>query len=71
MSLKTPPLKTTYVMPNRQRSFNFPGSLHEWCRITSTKTGQQWVLDISGGQYGIYRPLWKWKDYRRTFVVSL
>jgi hypothetical protein len=28
----------------------------------------KWVMDITGGQFGVYNPFWKWDDYVEHFV---
>lgn len=27
-----------------------------------------WVIDLTGSQFGIFKPLWKWADYERNFI---
>jgi hypothetical protein len=42
---------------------NWPNYYHDVIRITSSKTKKQWVIDISGAQYGICRAFWSWEEY--------
>jgi hypothetical protein len=67
VALGNVPLKSTFDMPDGQHSSN-TAAVHEVFRVTSAKTGQQWAIDINGGQYGICQPLWKWQTYENTFV---
>lgn len=47
---------------------NWPNYLHDVLRLTSTKTGKAWVLDITGVQYGMYRTLWSAEEFLQTHV---
>ncbi|EUC48932.1 hypothetical protein COCMIDRAFT_2197 [Bipolaris oryzae ATCC 44560] len=50
---------------------NWPNNLHEILRIKSKKTNTQWVIDITGAQYGIRKALWDWRDYERIYMVDV
>lgn len=57
----------TCALPNGSREDNWPRYAHAVFRITSIKTRRQWLLDISGPQYGIYKNLWEWSVYQKNF----
>lgn len=58
-------------MPSGDRTSIWPGTFHAIFRITSTRTGQQWYLDLAGGQYGIYQSFWKAEAYNEAFLRSV
>jgi hypothetical protein len=68
VNLHAIPRKTTAVHPNGYRQDNWPGYSHFLLRITSIKSKTQWALDIGGGQFGICKALWQWKDYANCFL---
>ncbi|KAH9867250.1 hypothetical protein IAQ61_007842 [Plenodomus lingam] len=45
--------------------------MHEGLRITSTKTGKQYLFDFCGSQYGIHRALWKTPVYEAQFSAKI
>ncbi|KAF3010648.1 hypothetical protein E8E13_004616 [Curvularia kusanoi] len=47
---------------------NWPGYSHTIMRVKSRKSGKQWVLDITGAQYGFTKVVHEWSAYEETFV---
>lgn len=39
-------------------------------RIKHAKSKSQWAIDVTGGQFGIFEPFWKWDDYVTRFVET-
>lgn len=50
---------------------NWPGYTHEILRFTSRRTGKQWVIDLTGGQYGIYQPFHTWTEYEKAYINTV
>jgi hypothetical protein len=72
VGLKAVPRKIT-VVPYfaGERYSNWPAYRHNILRITSRRSRQQWVMDIAGGQYGIYEPFHTWAKYKADFVDEI
>ncbi|KAJ4364665.1 hypothetical protein N0V83_009262 [Neocucurbitaria cava] len=68
VNLKNIERKTTAVGPGGSRHSNWPNFVHEVLHVKSSKTGRQWLIDISGGQFGICQAFWKWEDYEAKYV---
>ncbi|USP80573.1 zf-MYND domain containing protein [Curvularia clavata] len=49
---------------------NWPNCFHDILRVKSTKTRKQWVIDITGEQYGISGALWVWVDYEKAHMAK-
>ncbi|KAH7398597.1 hypothetical protein BKA66DRAFT_407497 [Pyrenochaeta sp. MPI-SDFR-AT-0127] len=71
LALESIPRNLTYVMPNGAREDIWPRHTHAAFRVTSSKTKRQWILDISGPQYGIYKNCWEWPTYQKSFAATL
>ena len=50
---------------------NWPSHLHDVLRITATKSKKQWIIDLSGAQYGICRTLWTWEEYKFAYAANI
>jgi len=50
---------------------NWPSHLHDVLRITATKSKKQWIIDLSGAQYGICRTLWTWEEYKAAYAAKI
>lgn len=50
---------------------NWPNCFHEILCVKSTKTKKQWVIDITGEQYGICNALWAWDDYEKAHKAKI
>jgi hypothetical protein len=71
VGLRQVPLKTTIVYPhNGLRVPNWPNFSHNLLRIKHIKSKSQWAIDVTGGQFGIFEPFWKWEDYVTRFVET-
>jgi hypothetical protein len=71
IKLKPVPRKTTAVFEDGMVRTNWPDTIHEVLRITSTKSGKTWYIDISGGQYGITHTFWTAKEFYATYVKTI
>ncbi|KAH4608983.1 MYND-type zinc finger protein samB [Parastagonospora nodorum] len=71
IKLKPVPRKTTAVFIDGTVRTNWPDNIHEVLRVTSTKSGKTWYIDISGGQYGITRTFWTAKEFYATYVKTI
>lgn len=48
---------------------NWPAFKHDLLRVRSRRTGgKEWVIDLCGAQYGIYRPFDEWTQYSTQYV---
>jgi len=65
------PRKITYHTPFGGSDDNWPKYAHEILRVTSSKSKKQWVIDISGAQYGITETFWDWETYANEYMVKL
>ena len=65
------PRKITYHTPFGGSDDNWPKYAHEILRVTSCKSKKQWVIDISGAQYGITKVFWSWGVYVNEYIVKL
>lgn len=65
------PRKITYYSPNGGSDDNWPKYSHEVFRVTSLKSKKQWVIDISGAQYGITKAFWEWEQYAKEYTVKV
>ncbi|KAI8935633.1 hypothetical protein NX059_007161 [Plenodomus lindquistii] len=65
------PRKTVIAHPTGFTHSNWPGHSHDILRITSKITGTQWIMDLSGAQYGISAAFWSWNDYSAQYVQSI
>ncbi|KAH7402115.1 hypothetical protein DE146DRAFT_735384 [Phaeosphaeria sp. MPI-PUGE-AT-0046c] len=68
VGLQRIPRKVTAVHPSGVRQDNWPNHSHFVHRVTHTKSKRQWVLDITGGQFGICTPFWDWDTYNLRFI---
>ncbi|XPT02368.1 hypothetical protein M3J09_011487 [Ascochyta lentis] len=50
---------------------NWPAYQHTLLRLTSCRSGKQWIMDFAGGQYGIAQPFHTWEQYEIAFVDKL
>jgi hypothetical protein len=64
LTLKHIPRKITVYDHEGKSSHNWPADAHTVTRITSTKTRKEWYLDFSGVQFGIYRTLWGFTEFK-------
>lgn len=56
-------------MPNGGQLSNWPAYTHRVLRICSRRAGRkEWVIDLSGAQYGILSPFHEWAEYRAQYV---
>lgn len=55
------------IAPNGYQLENWPGFWHSGLIITSKKTGNSWIFDFSGSQYGINQVFWNWNVYEQQF----
>jgi hypothetical protein len=58
-------------MGTGQKICNQPVLKHALLRLTSRRTKKQWVIDMCGGQYGIYQPLHEWTQYQARYGARL
>jgi hypothetical protein len=65
------PGKVRAVMCTGQKISNYPVLKHALLRLTSRRTKKQWIIDICGGQYGIYQPLHEWMQYQARYGAHL
>jgi hypothetical protein len=66
---KTVPRKTTAVHYTRgEPHSNWPDCKHVMLRVKSRKSDKQWVLDVTGAQYGIVEVLHDWSKYEHDYV---
>ncbi|UPX17777.1 uncharacterized protein EKO05_0008115 [Ascochyta rabiei] len=66
------PRKTVAVTyPTGKLQSNWPKYQHTVLRLTSRRSGKQWVMDFAGGQYGIVKPFHTWVQYKALFVQKL
>ncbi|RMZ67173.1 Zinc finger MYND-type [Pyrenophora seminiperda CCB06] len=65
------PRRITYNNPYGGHDANWPNYSHEILRITSPKSKTQWVIDISGAQYGITKAFWTWAAYANEYMVDV
>ncbi|CAA9963941.1 zf-MYND domain containing protein [Pyrenophora teres f. maculata] len=65
------PRKISYNSPHGGSDHNWPNYFHEALRITSSRSKKQWVIDISGAQYGITRVFWTWGAYVDAYNVNV
>ena len=65
------PRKTTYHTPFGGSDDNWPKYSHEVLRVNSSKSKKQWVIDISGAQYGLTETFWVWETYANEYMVKL
>ncbi|KAG9195746.1 hypothetical protein G6011_00867 [Alternaria panax] len=49
---------------------NWPKFLHDIIRITVIKAKKQWIVDVSGAQYGIYQAFWGRKEYEKEYRTN-
>ncbi|EUC38463.1 hypothetical protein COCCADRAFT_32403 [Bipolaris zeicola 26-R-13] len=61
--------KVTISREGAGTNANWPNYRHAILRIRSEKTKTQWIIDITGAQYGIRRALWKWRDYENMHMA--
>ena len=71
LNLGSIPRKMVIYYPCGERDQNWPRYFHEVIRITSITTKKQWIIDITGAQYGINRALWTWQEYRYPFKAEV
>ncbi|KAF2134014.1 hypothetical protein P153DRAFT_392636 [Dothidotthia symphoricarpi CBS 119687] len=71
VQLRTVPRKAIFVAPDGSRQSNWPEFSHMVLRLKSVKSGKQWVVDLSGGQYGICQPFWDWEIYVANYVGKI
>lgn len=45
-------------------------SPHKLLRVRSIRTKKQWVIDVTGEQYGIPGALWDWDEYEKAHTAS-
>ncbi|KAH7069424.1 hypothetical protein FB567DRAFT_456590 [Paraphoma chrysanthemicola] len=62
---------TNITHPNGFQHQNWPGSSHDVLRITSSKTGSQWIIDLTNYQYNIEQCFWKWNEFADLYVQSI
>jgi hypothetical protein len=58
-------------MPGKMAQENWPNFFHEILRLTSTKTGRQWAIDISGPQYGLVQSCWDWQYFKNAYIDQI
>ena len=71
LNLGSIPRKMVIYYPCGERDQNWPRYFHEVIRITSITTKKQWIIDITGAQYGINRALWTWQEYQYLFKAEV
>ncbi|KAI4687394.1 hypothetical protein J4E81_008244 [Alternaria sp. BMP 2799] len=60
-----------FPIPSGRHVDNWPSHLHDVLRITATKSKKQWIIDLSGAQYGICRTLWTWEEYKAAYAANI
>ena len=59
-----------FESPPDPPAMNWPNCFHEILRVKSTKTKKQWVVDVTGEQYGISNALWAWDDFEKAHMAK-
>ncbi|KAI4948363.1 hypothetical protein J4E91_005785 [Alternaria rosae] len=62
--------KITFHDPFGNSDSNWPKFHHDVVHITANKTKMQWIMDLSGVQYGIHRAFWRWKEYEHEHLAK-
>jgi len=60
-----------FPIPSGGHLDNWPSHLHDVLRITATKSKKQWIIDLSGAQYGIPQTLWTWEEYKALHAANI
>lgn len=69
--LLTRPIRYTKMTAVHGEQVAYASDKHDTLLLTSNKTGREWVIDISGGQFGICEPFWKFNDYQDRFAATI
>ncbi|KAI4649688.1 hypothetical protein J4E93_004008 [Alternaria ventricosa] len=51
-------------------NLTWPFCDHKIIRVTATKTKKQWIMDLTGAQFGIYQTFWSWEEYANKFSTK-
>src|SRR4051794_32364760 len=68
---QVPRKSVAIIYPTGERHCNWPSYQHTVLRLTSQRSGKQWVMDFAGGQYGVVKPFHTWVQYEADFVQEL
>ena len=71
VSLGTVPRKITVHYDRGGGDNNWPNYYHDVIRITSSKTKKEWIIDISGAQYGICQAFSDWDKYANKYFAEV
>ncbi|KAJ4380091.1 hypothetical protein N0V86_004400 [Didymella sp. IMI 355093] len=69
LNLRAVPLTVHTISTDRkQKLSNWPAVKHTVLAIQSLQTDKEWIIDITGAQYGISSPPHRWDEYEASHV---